>query len=473
MGEWVLRVFGRNRRANPTANVPAPQQITLKDRVLNAGVWSLAGFGLGQVIRFGTNLLMTRLLVPKMFGVMAIASLVLAGLAMFSDVGLKLNIVRSNRGNDPAFLNTAWVVQILRGVALCLTAMGIALLIFLADRIGMIAKDTAYADPSLPYVVAALSMTAVIGGFQSTKLFEASRNLSIAGVVKLGIAAQIAGLSCMIGWALIDRSIWALIAGNICSALVMTLLSHFWLPGVANYWEWDRSAFWEIFQFGKWIFLSSILGFLVGNGDRLLLGGLVSADVLGVYVIAFSMFSLVDQVLTKITNDVTFPALSEIARERPLHLKTTYYRFYVVFASFAYFCSGILMTSGQLLIELLYDRRYEEAGWMLEILAVALVSVPFRSVTQCFMALGMPRLDMNGIAIHLVTLFVVTPVAFHYWGVAGSIWGIVLSHFSYLPLIIFYSIKYRLLDARKELFLLPMVVVGMGAAGLFALAIGR
>jgi O-antigen/teichoic acid export membrane protein len=416
---------------------------------------------------------MTRLLVPEMFGVMAIASVILVGLAMFSDVGLKLNIVRSKRGSDPAFLNTAWVVQILRGVVLGLVAVGAALFIFLADRIGMIAKGTAYADPSLPYVIAVLSMTAVIGGFQSTKLSEASRNLSIKHVTKLGIAAQIAGLSCMIGWVLIDRSIWALVAGNICSALVLALFSHAWLPGVDNHWEWDRSAFREIFHFGKWIFLSSILGFLVGNGDRLLLGSLVNANVLGVYIIAFSIFSSVDQVLNKIVSDVSFPALSEIVRERPLELKTTYYRFYVVVASFAYFCSGILMASGQLLIESLYDQRYKEAGWMLEVLAVALLSVPFRSVTQCFMALGMPRVDLNCIVIQLVTLFVVTPIAFHYWGVPGSIWAIALSHFSYLPLIIWYSIRYRLLDARKELFLLLMVVVGMGAARLFALAIGR
>src|SRR5262245_29431293 len=38
-------------------------------RVLSAGIWSLAGLGLGQTIRFGSNLLMTRLLVPEMFGV--------------------------------------------------------------------------------------------------------------------------------------------------------------------------------------------------------------------------------------------------------------------------------------------------------------------------------------------------------------------------------------------------------------------
>jgi O-antigen/teichoic acid export membrane protein len=190
-------------------------------------------------------------------------------------------------------------------------------------------------------------------------------------------------------------------------------------------------------------------------------------------VIAFLIVNSVDQVLTKITGDVSFPALSEIARERPLELRVGLYRFQVAIASFSYFCSGVLMTSGQSLIGFLYDPRYEQAGWMLQILAVALLTVPFRTATQCFIALGMPRVLSITIAIRLVTLFVATPVGFHYFGLPGALWGIVLSHFSYLPTLIYYSVKFDLFDVRKELFLLPMVVVGLGVGTLFTMAIGH
>jgi O-antigen/teichoic acid export membrane protein len=97
-----------------------PDRQSLKGRVLSAGVWSLVGFGLNYAIRLGSSLVMTRLLVPQMFGVMAIAQMVLMGLAMFSDVGLTQNIIQSRRGADPIFLNTAWSVQILRGLLLWL-----------------------------------------------------------------------------------------------------------------------------------------------------------------------------------------------------------------------------------------------------------------------------------------------------------------------------------------------------------------
>ena len=90
-----------------------------------------------------------------------------------------------------------------------------------------------------------------------------------------------------------------------------------------------------------------------------------------------------------------FPLLARLSRDRPTDLKSTYYRFHVVIASFAYICSGVLMTSGVSLVHLLYDRRYEQAGWMLEILAVALLTVPFRLATQSFLALGRPHLLIN------------------------------------------------------------------------------
>jgi len=401
-----------------------------------------------------------------MFGVMAIGNLIFAGLSMFSDFGLKLNIVQSTRGSDPAFLNTAWVVQIARGVVLWVMALCLAMFLFLAGRVGALSSGTAYADPRLPYVIAIMSLSVLINGFQSTKLFEASRNLSIRHITGLGIVAQITGLICMVAWGLIDRSIWALVAGNICSTLVTTLLSHFLLMGNNNRWQLDRSALHEMFHFGKWIFLSSILGFLAGNGDRLLLGGLVNANVLGVYIIAFSMFNIVDQVLSRIMSDVSFPALSEVARDRLLLLRATHYKFYVAFASFAYFCAGALIISGQWLIDKLYDHRYEDAGWILQVLAIALVSIPFRSVTQCFMALGKPKLDMHGIAVHVIALFLLAPVAFYYWGTPGSIWAISLSNFAYLPLVAYYSIKHELLDVQLELKLLPVIAIGMGVAKL-------
>jgi O-antigen/teichoic acid export membrane protein len=435
--------------------------------VLNAGAWSIAGYGLNQAIRFGSNLLLTRLLAPEAFGVMAIAFLVLTCLAMFSDLGLNINVIQSPRGRDHAFLNTVWAVQLIRGLLLWAVALCVSLILFPAGHSGFIPRDSVYADPRLPYVIAAVSLTALLAGAQSTRVFEARRNLAVGRISRIEIVSQLAGLFCMLAWLAFDHSVWALVAGTVVSAFVTTVLSHVWLPGTANRWGWDKSAFDEVIKFGKWIFLSSITGFLVGNGDRFLLAGLIGATSFGVYVIAFLVYSTIDLVLGRMIADVSFPALSEIARERRADLKTGYYRFYVALAAFAYFASGCLMASGQALITLLYDPRYHDAGWMLQILAAALLTIPSRLAAQCFLVLGVSRIFSHIQATRLVVLYACLPAGLHFFGLAGALWGIVLAHFSTLPVVIVYMVKHELYDLRKEIVLLPIVVLG----AMFGLAI--
>src|SRR4051812_18273874 len=107
----------------PTLNSPS-----LKERVFRASGWSLGGYGIGQVIRLGSNLLMTRLLAPEMFGIMAVANMVNMIFGMLADIGLRQHIVQSHRGDDPEFLDTAWTIQFARGVLMWLAACVLSLI---------------------------------------------------------------------------------------------------------------------------------------------------------------------------------------------------------------------------------------------------------------------------------------------------------------------------------------------------------
>ena len=144
--------------------------------MLHAGGWVVAGYALSQAIRFGANLVMTRLLVPEMFGVMAIAMMVMYALALFSDLGLRQSIVQSRRGGDAAFLNTAWAVQIGRGFVIWGAALALALGLAFMDAVGIVPQHSVYADTRACRRSSPSSrLCAVIAGFESTKLSEASR----------------------------------------------------------------------------------------------------------------------------------------------------------------------------------------------------------------------------------------------------------------------------------------------------------
>lgn len=448
-------------------------RISLKKRVFNASAWSLGGYGLTQAIRFASNLVLTRLLVPETFGVMSIAQLLLVCLVMLTDFGFHVSLIQSNRGGDPLFVNTIWVTQIVRGVLLWFVALAISLFLIFANKTGVVPKNGVYADPSLPYVIAITALSTIIRGAQSTKLYEASRELSLGRITRIEILSQVAGLLLLFGWLVFNRSIWALVASSLCSAIISTLLSHIWLPGIANRWEWDRTSFNEILNFGKWIFLSSLLGFFAYNSDRFLLAGIVSVRLFGIYVIAYLIFSVIDQVLNKIISDVSFAALSEVARERPAELTAKYYGFYVPIALFSYFCSGFLLISGPKLIGFLYDPRYAEAGWILQIFALALLTGPLRLAAQSFLILGMGNVHSYIHAARLVSLYVGIPLGVHFFGFPGGVWATVLAYFSTLPLTIAYAAKTGLFDIRKELVLLPAILVGVIVAMIFNVALDQ
>lgn len=442
------------------------EEVSLRKRVFRAGAWSLVGYAVGFAIRLGSNLVMTRLLAPSMFGVVAIAQLIMVGLALFSDIGLKPSVVQSRRGSEPDFLNTVWTIQILRGIGLYLAAAIVAGLVYLGQHFQFVAESSVYGATILPSVIGVASIAAIVAGFESTKSLQAARALSLGSLTAIDLFSQIVGLAVMIVWAVVNPSIWVLVAGSLASVLARTLASHVWLGGVSNRWGIEGNAVREILSFGKWIFLSSLLFFLASNGDRIILGGLVDADRLGTYVVAYLMFSSLEQVISKIIVDVSFPALSEIIRNRPLELTKSYYKFHARIASFTYFCSGVLFVSGESVVRLLYDARYAAAGGILEILSIALVTVPVRIATQAFLALGVESVYFVINATRVVALFVALPVGYYFGGFNGAIWGIVFSYFSNVPMTIVYATRYGMFDVRREIVALTMLVPGFAAGTL-------
>ena len=312
----------------------------------------------------------------------------------------------------------------------------------------------------MPYVIFGMSFVLLIGGFESTKSIEQSRNLSLARLSIMEILTQLVSLTVMLFCLLFQRSIWVLVAGSISAALAKTILSFQLLPGTSNRWQWNKRYFLEIIHLGKWIFLSTSLFFFAGNGDRMLLGGLVDARALGAYAIAYLFFSSIDQVLSRLIVDISFPALGEIVRDRPNELKRVYYKIHFTLAVFAYACAGALFASGPAIIRALYNEQYQAAGQILQILSVALLALPFRAATQTLLLLGAGRVYFVLNIARATVLFAAVPIGFRIGGFTGAVWGVVLSFFANIPIIIFYAVRFRIFSLRREALALPAIPIG-------------
>ena len=90
-----------------TMTSPAPV-VPLRARMLRAAGWLLGGNISSQALRLLSNLILTRLLVPEAFGLVAAANTLYFALVMFSDLGIWQSVVKSERGTQARFLGTAW-----------------------------------------------------------------------------------------------------------------------------------------------------------------------------------------------------------------------------------------------------------------------------------------------------------------------------------------------------------------------------
>ncbi|CAO3305430.1 MULTISPECIES: oligosaccharide flippase family protein [Pseudomonas] len=434
---------------------------SLRKRALRAGSWNLVSQVASQAMRLGGNLIMARLLLPEMFGVMVIATTVSILLHLLSDVGLRQNIIQSHRGDDPDFLNTAWTVQIIRGFLLFALTLLLALGAWLAQLAELWPADSTYAAPVLPMVLAVTGLSAAIWGFQSTKIDVAVRTFQQKRVVLVDLASQVAGLVVMLVLGLLTHSIWALVLSGLVSAVVWTVLGHTALEGPNNHLRWDRSALTELIVFGRWILLSSMVGVLAMYGDRMWFGASMSAAQLGVYSIAVLILGAVQTALMKIVGAVALPAFSEAARadDKP-RLKALYFRFRLLVDLLVLFICGGFLTASPLLIGWMYDDRYREAGPMLAILSLSFIVLRYTLAHQVWIALGLTKYQAMDNIIRLVSLWGLLPLLLAIGGVEWAIWGVALHAVPTLVLVVYVNCKLDIFSLKRELVVLPMLLVG-------------
>ena len=411
------------------SNITPPQK-TLKSRAIRGSIWTIGGYGTGQILRLLGNLILTRLLFPEAFGLMTLVNVFMQGMQMFSDVGVNRIVVQSKRGDDPDFQNTVWTIQIIRGVII---SIGMCLIAWPATW--LYSQNSPQANQLL-FLIPICGLVPIIGGFNATAVYTAERHVAIGRITVLQLISQGTGIVTMIGWALIDASIWALVSGWFATAIVQLIGTHTLLPGIKNRLHWDPIYVQEIIHFGKWIFSSTATTFFARQADRLLLGYLISMNVLGVYSIALMLTSLPLTVSMKLIDSIFFPVLSEKARRDSEQLPQVMRRVRRSILPVAILTILGVVLLAPTFFSLLYDSRYHHAGWMAQAVSISVwINILQFSSDRGLLALGYSK----PLAISNATNFIVTVVAcltgFYLFNLPGLIIGYAIGNLAGLVVI--------------------------------------
>jgi O-antigen/teichoic acid export membrane protein len=364
------------------------------------------------LVRFGSNLLLTRLLLRESFGLMALVNVFILGLELLSDIGVRAVVIQNERGDRRDFLDTAFTIQVARGF-------------FLYGLVWLAAGPFAahYDDARLADLLPVTGLTAIINGFISTKFYEANRRLEMRRVTAIQVAAQVVSTSTLIVWAIASPSVWTLVGGGLAHSLTKTTLSHVALRGPTNRFAFELESARSMLTFGKWIFASTMLTFVVQHSDRLIFGAMMPLELLGVYSMSLMLTRAPSDLLAQVSTQVAFPIFSRRVRDG---------RFAIIFdeTRAPFLLTGavafsLTLAGGPTIARAIFPAGYDAAGWMIPVLSIyGLLGIHESYYRVAILAMGKPSILVVGAIAKLAAM-----VAFIYAGsVTLGIFGAILGY---------------------------------------------
>ena len=402
-----------------------PRRGKLSGRAARASAWSMGELGLGYALRLGSNLIMTRIVMPEAFGQIALIITLHAALVLFSDIGVAQSIIRSPRGENQHYLRVAWTIQILRSSVLALIVVAVAGMVWLLAP-SLAPAGTVYADPDLPALIALSSAVVLFSGLESCNKYVAQRRMQLKQLAIQTLSVQVIALLAMVTIAQFEATVWSLLWGMLIGGLFSMIASHF-LPGPRMGLAWDREIVDELWHFGKWIIGSSAMSFISGNADRIFLGAVLDKEHFGFYVIALIWVQAGIAVIHRLGGNIGLPLFSNISRERPDELLRVFHRFNRLNAALA--CAGFLglFFVGPSIILLLYPDSYAQSASFLPFLALAMLREVFGPISSLLTSQGNSKASATAAFTEAVSLCLCLYTGIRLMGTEGALFAVALS----------------------------------------------
>ncbi len=368
-------------------------------------------------LKFFSNIILAWFLTPDAFGIAAIVITVFIGLTLLSDVGIGDSIIRNPHGEEPRFLQAAYVLQIGRGI-------------ILFTAIVLIATPVAdfYHEPILRDCLIVGGTSLLLDGLYSTKTYVLQRLNQVTPLVVLELVTQvITSLLVIAICVFIAPTVWALVLAHVFNAISRLVGSHYIAPLPRAGFSLKNPYYREILGFGKWIFLGTLFHYVITQSDKLTYGKLANATDLGIYSISSALTNITLLLSFSLGMKVLYPMLSETARDaRDLYGEKLREVLNKVLPLLLAFCI-LTFAFSPLFFSLLYKEDYNPAGTTTQYLALMTWFMVLYDLYQKVpVAYGVPRYTAFASFVTSVFRVGLSLIAFQYFGVLGFIFGLAI-----------------------------------------------
>jgi lipopolysaccharide exporter len=375
-------------------------------------------FALQAVIRLVSSLVLTRVLLPEAYGIITMLVSILYVIGNIVDTNVTLFIVRDKNAEQPRYLNTAWTIRLIRSTLSCAVLFACAPLI--ATKI--------YDLPNLILPLRVFSLWFLIDGFETMAFPLAIRRKQARLQMYSELAGSVLSATFSIIYCYRYHTFWGIAFAMLLSRLFMTVLSYQFYRELRPRLFIDRAAAREILVYSKFTVPSSLLTLSLNQFDKVVFLRLFDLRLLGLYGLAGNIAGSIETLISKISQAVLYPRCAHNYRENPDTATKRYYtentKLFVSILALPAAISG----AAHLIITVLYDPRYSEAGSVVQALAIRAVLLSFASPAEdLLISAGQFHVILVGNVLRAVWIVLGSLIGYYFWGFLGFVYGLSLS----------------------------------------------
>ncbi|MGH8290694.1 MAG: lipopolysaccharide biosynthesis protein [Steroidobacteraceae bacterium] len=392
--------------------------MSLRAAMAQGAAWMILFKMLDRGLGVVSMLILARLLVPADFGLVAMATSLIALLQLISYFGLDTALLR-DRETTPEHYHVAWTLNVLAGLAIALLMVALS-----------IPAAYFYREPRVTLVVCALAGGALLEGFENVGVVNFRKEMRFDREFRYMFSARLVTFTSTVILAFALRNYWALVGGMLVgrvSRLTFSYLVQPFRPRFAL-----RSAG-ELMHFSKWLMLQNFTAFLKSRSSDFVVGRLAGSSALGIFSVAAEISNMPGTELVAPLNRAILPAYMNLANDMDA-LRREFLSVMSMVALIAVPAVAGFAVCAPFLVLVLLGPKWLQAADLIEILAFyGITQVMQSNAFSAFLALGKPQVFVRITAIH-VAILVPLLIALTSWhGVNGAAWAYVWSSIAIMP----------------------------------------
>ncbi|MBO9490479.1 oligosaccharide flippase family protein [Endozoicomonas sp. G2_1] len=337
---------------------------------------------------------MARILTPGDFALIAVVSIVLYFFDILSNSGSEQYVIQKTR-LSPKDLNTAWTLDLLIKIAICV------LLIVLGPLV-----VTWLEKPEIATGLQCASLVLVFNALKQPRLMMLKRQLNYQFLFRLNLAQKLLAFTSVLSLAYVLKSFWAFVIADLVAAVFLCLVSYICLPKAPRLTLINVQLQW---QFSKWLLGKNILGYLRSQIDTLFVSKFFSNQLLGNYHMAREVAMLPAHHFLAPAIEPLLASFKDNKHNKP-ELAQQFNKALLVLSLIASPICVFIMFYGDLIVTVLLGEQWQSAGSLLAIFSLLFVYWVYLLLLEALLtALGKVRLlfilDLISLLVIFATLY--------------------------------------------------------------------